>query len=182
MAHIDLPEGYFGMSALLAYKPETGEAIEALGGVILAGPSALSPGERELIGTCVARLAGCRFAEVVHRAAAARLLGVSEQAVEMMLEHADSPQMNARMGALLGLASRVAEGGLAVTDETIATARDAGADDEMIHDAVLVAAAFCMFTRYVDGLAAPVPEDETIVQAIGLRIAENGYGSAPYKA
>jgi hypothetical protein len=56
-------------------------------------------------------------------------------------------------------------------------ARLAGADDKAIHDTVLIAAMFCMFNRYVDGLATWTPEDPTVYQAIGARIAEKGYGS-----
>ncbi len=42
------------------------------------------------------------------------------------------------------------QGGKKVTDADIASARNAGATDVEIHDTVLIAAAFCMFNRYVD--------------------------------
>src|SRR5216684_1266102 len=50
-------------------------------------------------------------------------------------------------------AAAVRESGRAVTGEQVAQARAAGATDAEIHDTVLIAAVFCMFNRYVDGLA-----------------------------
>ncbi|MHB8718295.1 MAG: hypothetical protein ACYDAC_05290 [Candidatus Dormibacteria bacterium] len=44
-----------------------------------------------------------------------------------------------------------------------------------IHDTVLVAAAFCMFDRYVDGLDARVPKDPRAYQEAGRRITTSGY-------
>jgi hypothetical protein len=41
----------------------------------------------------------------------------------------------------------------------IADAKEAGATDLEIHDTVLIAAAFCMFNRYVDGLGTTASND-----------------------
>jgi hypothetical protein len=54
-------------------------------------------------------------------------------------------------------------------------ARAEGADDKAIHDTVLIAAAFCMFNRYVDGLATWTPEDPAIYQQIGAALSQRGY-------
>ena len=51
----------------------------------------------------------------------------------------------------------------------------AGATDVEIHDAVLIAAAFCMFNRYVDGLATFTPRDEKVYDQMGQRMAKDGY-------
>lgn len=50
-----------------------------------------------------------------------------------------------KMKALLVVAGRVQQGGRSVTDEDVAAARSAGADDKAIHDTVLTAAVCCMF-------------------------------------
>ena len=54
-------------------------------------------------------------------------------------------------------------------------ARKEGATDYEIHDTVLIAAAFCMLTRYVDGLATWAPEalEPYVKQAEAL--ARHGY-------
>jgi hypothetical protein len=57
----------------------------------------------------------------------------------------------------------------------VAQARQAGADDQAIHDTVLIAAAFCMYSRYVDGLATWAPQEPELYDAMGARLAEHGY-------
>jgi hypothetical protein len=64
-----------------------------------------------------------------------------------------------------------------VTDEDVAEARACGATDLEIHDTVLIAAAFCMFNRYVDGLATVAPEDPQFYRERGALIVEQGYES-----
>jgi hypothetical protein len=84
-------------------------------------------------------------------------------------EHA-SPKLR----ALLKLALEVRESGRSATDQTIAEARALGATDVEIHDTVLIAAAFCMFNRYVDGLGASDP-DTAVYREMGKQLAERGY-------
>ena len=52
---------------------------------------------------------------------------------------------------------------------------DTGASDTEIHDTVLIAAAFCMFNRYVDGLATWQPEDHAMYASMGEHLATEGY-------
>jgi hypothetical protein len=54
-------------------------------------------------------------------------------------------------------------------------ARDHGANDREIHDTVLIAATFCMFNRYVDGLASYTPSDSKAYAEMGVRLATKGY-------
>ena len=62
-------------------------------------------------------------------------------------------------------------------------ARQAGATDTEIHDTVLIAAAFCMYNRYVDGLAAWTPDDrEGYRQQRANHLVEHGYGNRPAAA
>jgi hypothetical protein len=65
--------------------------------------------------------------------------------------------------------------GKAVMPEDIATARAAGASDVEIHDTVLIAAAFCMYNRYVDGLATVTPDDPEVYAKMAERIVTGGY-------
>jgi alkylhydroperoxidase/carboxymuconolactone decarboxylase family protein YurZ len=83
------------------------------------------------------------------------------------------------MKALLNLAARVQAGGKEVLPEHIEEARDAGASDEDIHDTVLIAAAFCMYNRYVDGLRTQLPESKEAYAEMGKRMAGTGYKYPP---
>jgi hypothetical protein len=78
---------------------------------------------------------------------------------------------------LLEIAGKVRQDGRLVTAEDIARARRAGADDKAIHDTVLIAAAFSMYTRYVDGLATWAPGEPEAYDEMGAQLAEKGYAA-----
>jgi uncharacterized peroxidase-related enzyme len=175
VAHIDLGNQVPGIRGLFEYRPETGAVLSDLGEVLLRGDSTLSRGERELIAAYVSHLNGCRYCAGAHGAcAAAQLPGGSVQ-VEEVLADPDSGQVSAKVRALLAIAALVRQDGRLVTGKEIAAARADGATDREIHDAVLIAAAFSMFNRYVDGLAALTPNDPAYYAATGQRLAEHGY-------
>jgi alkylhydroperoxidase/carboxymuconolactone decarboxylase family protein YurZ len=69
----------------------------------------------------------------------------------------------------------VQRGGKNVTKAAVDAAREQGATDTEIHDTVLIAAAFCMFNRYVDGLATWQPHDEAMYAQMGAHLAREGY-------
>ena len=83
--------------------------------------------------------------------------------------------VSAKLRALLNIAAHVQQGGKKVTEADIAAAREEGATDREIHDTVLIAAAFCMYNRYVDGLATWAPDDPELYRENGRRLAEEGY-------
>ena len=85
------------------------------------------------------------------------------------------------MKALLAIAGKVQEGGKQVTAEDVERARLQGASDKEIHDTVLIAAAFCMFNRYVDGLATWQPRDPEVYREIGKQTSQLGYVNRDYK-
>jgi hypothetical protein len=66
-----------------------------------------------------------------------------------------------------------------VTPQSIEAAKAKGASDEDIHDTVLIAAAFCMYNRYVDGLGTHVPAKKSEYIPMGKRMAEIGYKYPP---
>ena len=76
---------------------------------------------------------------------------------------------------MLAIADKVRRDGKAVQSEDIESARREGATDLEIHDTVLIAAAFSMYNRYVDGLATWAPEDPVAYRESGARLAREGY-------
>jgi hypothetical protein len=57
-------------------------------------------------------------------------------------------------------------------------ARTEGATDIEIHDTVLIAAAFCMYNRYVDGLDTWQPSDPQAYRERAYMLIEHGYGGS----
>ena len=154
--------------------PGDGEAAETAGRALCkCGPSSLTPAERELIATHVSSLNECKFCTNVHAAVASRLYGPEAPIVDLALGDPKSARISDKLRALLVTARR--QGGRRVTDDDVAKARAAGADDKAIHDTVLIAAAFCMFNRYVDGLATWAPDDPAVYELNGIKLATQGY-------
>ena len=175
MAHISVPEGVPGIRSLAMFRPETGKHLYDLAQVLLRAPSPLSPAERELIATHVSALNNCMFCRNSHAAAARELFGNQREVVDCIIDHKSSVLLSEKMKALLNIAGKVQQSGKLLTSEDVAAARKHGATDLDIHDTVLIAAAFCMFNRYVDGLAAFTPTDPKEYEPMGKRLATMGY-------
>jgi len=175
MAHIRLPEGLQGIRGPMAFRPETAKPLNELAEALLHAPNSLTAGERELIATYVSSLNDCYFCQTVHGAVAAAHLDQDEELVRRVkadFRHAD---ISEKLKALLVIAGKVQKGGKHVTATDVEEARKAGAADVEIHDAVLIAAAFCMYNRYVDGLATWQPVDEELYRQRGRKTAKDGY-------
>jgi len=180
MPHIQLPDGLAGITSAFAFRPETAKPLRALAEVLLRGPSSLTSGEREMIATFVSTRNDCYFCQTSHRAAAAHHMGGSYELVDAVRADYRSAPVSPKLKALLAIAAKVQQSGRNVTSEDIAEAREEGATDLEIHDTVLIAAAFCMYNRYVDGLATFTPSDPRLYDEMGARMAAQGYtaGSA----
>lgn len=175
MAHIHLPEGVPGIVGPMMAYPETESHLNGLAEALLRGPSSLTPAEREIIATYVSAENDCYFCMNAHAAAARYLLGSECEVVDQVIVGAQNAPLSPKLKALLVIAEKVRKGGRQVMDEDIAHARAEGADDKAIHDTVLISAAFCMFNRYVDGLATWAPEDPAVYAHIGAKLGETGY-------
>src|ERR1700678_955909 len=178
MPHISLPEGLPGILGPMALRPETAKPLNELADVLLRGPSALSPGERELIATYVSSRNDCFFCQTIHGAVAAYHLGGNEQLVLDVKQDTEGAGVSDKLKALLAIAGKVQRGGKNVLAEDIERARMQGATDLEIHDTVLIAAAFCMYNRYVDGLATWAPQDAERYRQEGARLARQGYAQS----
>jgi uncharacterized peroxidase-related enzyme len=175
MPHIKLPEGLQGIRGPMAYRPETARPLNELAEVLLHAPNSLAPGERELIATYVSYLNDCYFCQTVHGAIAAAHLNDDEDLVMRVkadFKHAD---ISEKLKALLVIAGKVQKSGKSVTSDDVEAARALGATDIEIHDTVLITAAFCMYNRYVDGLATWQPHEEELYRQRGKRTAKEGY-------
>jgi uncharacterized peroxidase-related enzyme len=166
-----------GITGLLEYRRDSADPIRELTQVLLRGPSTLTAGERELIATVVSARNECRFCTQAHTAVADWLLGENQTSKEVKTDPESSP-VSKKMKALLSIAAQVQTSGKAVTKEAIDRAKTEGATDLEIHDTVLIAALFCFYNRYVDGLATITPTDPDFYQKLAIRIA-GGYERLP---
>jgi uncharacterized peroxidase-related enzyme len=178
MPHIPLEEHLPGITGLLEYRKDTAAPIRELTQVLMRGPSTLTEGERELIATIVSHRNECKFCVTAHTAAADVLLGEHDTSEKIKEDITTSP-VSDKMKKLLIIASQVQQSGKSVSKNAIQDAKDAGATDIEIHDTVLIAALFCLYNRYVDGLGTIAPNDPSFYQGLGERLKEHGYNRLP---
>ncbi len=179
MPHIPIPAGLPGIRGLFTFSPETAKPLCELANVLLHVPGTLSPGERELIATFVSSRNDCHYCQTSHGAVAAVHLGGDEALVAEVKRDFEAAPISNKLKALLAIAAKVQQGGKSVRTEDVDRARAQGATDQEIHDAVLIAAAFCMFNRYVDGLATWAPQEPESYRARAAVLAEKGYTAIP---
>jgi uncharacterized peroxidase-related enzyme len=177
MPHIDLPN-LPGIRGPMAFRPETSKPLNELVEVLLRHPNSLTQGERELIATYVSAQNNCYYCQSIHGAIAAAHLNGDEELVQCVKTDFFSAQISSKLKALLVIAGKVQQDGKKVTTGDVQAARDEGATDLEIHDTVLIAAAFCMYNRYVDGLATVQPQDPTLYRERGKMVARDGYVAA----
>ena len=176
MAHINLGNELPGIRGLMAYRPDTARALNELAEILLRNDNnTLTRGERELIGSYVSSLNDCFFCHNVHGALAQHYMQCDTQYIDDIKSDFRSTQLSEKMKSLLSIAGSVQKSGRQVSASQIEEAKNAGATDKEIHDTVLIAAAFCMFNRYVDGLATWAPADRQVYIDRAPRRAEEGY-------
>ena len=182
MPHINLPTEFPGIRSLFVFRPETAAPLNALVQTMLHNPHpTLSAGEREMIAAYVSRLNNCHYCSNIHGAIARHQLGDDAALMEQVFRNPETAEISNKMKALLKIAAKVQLGGKNVTEADVALARTEGATDIEIHDTVLIAAAFCMYNRYVDGLATWQPNDDALYDKMGEQRAREGYFTAPFK-
>lgn len=175
MAYIDTQNDIPGIRGLMQFRPDAAVALNQLAQVLLADEASLAKLDRELIASFVSSRNACTFCMTSHGAIAAHLPGSNQELVSAIWKDYTTAPITDKLKSLLQIAEKVAKGGLHVTSSDITNAKEMGASDLDIHDTVLIAATFCMFNRYVDGLGATTPDDPEFYEIVGKQRAAEGY-------
>lgn len=179
MPHISLPEGLPGIRGLFAFRPETVKPLCELAEILLHAPGTLSLADRELIATFVSSENDCYYCQTAHGAIASHHLDDNDDLVLAVKRDFEHAPISEKLKALLAIAGKVQRGGKYVLAADIERARQQGATDHELHDTVLIAAAFCMYNRYVDGLGTFAPPDPAEYRERAANVARNGYLGIP---
>jgi len=178
MPYIPLEDHLPGITGLLEYRKDSAAPIRELTQILLRGPSTLTEGERELIASVVSHKNECNFCSAAHTAITDIILGESETSAKVKKDITCAP-VSDKMKALLNIATLVQQSGKSVSKDAIELAKSAGATDLEIHDTVLIAALFCLYNRYVDGLATVAPGENEFYRGLGERLKNHGYNRLP---
>jgi uncharacterized peroxidase-related enzyme len=178
MAFINLENDLPGIRGPMQYSPETGKALNELAEILLHDDNnTLSRGDREMIAAYVSSLNDCFFCQNVHGAMAQHYFECDMQFIDNIKRDYQSTPISDKLKALLSIAGSVQKGGKYVTTDQIKHAISLSATDKEIHDTVLIAAAFCMFNRYVDGLNTWAPQDRQVYVDRAPMRAQDGYSN-----
>lgn len=176
MAHVKLTSDLPGILGPLATYPKTAAPLCQLAQVLLTEDTpTFTKAEREVLASYVSYLNQCVFCSNSHGAAADEHFG--ERGISFRVwEDPGTAPISVRLRSLLKIAAKVQKDARTVTPKDVEFATELGATDRDIHDTVLIAAAFCMFNRYVDGLAtsAPPSKDPAYIP-MGEMLAREGY-------
>ena len=174
-----------GIGVAMRLTPGLGVHLRGLADEVLVHdyPGAtLTRAQREMLATAVSAANDCFFCMDSHGAFATALLETTG-ATELIplvdgIKAGSSDGLDDKMQALLDVARTVRRNPLELTAADVASATAAGATDADVQLAVLIASAFSMYNRLVDGFRAMTPPDAAAYRARAAEIAERGY-SAP---
>ncbi len=161
-----------GILAAMALSVPLETHLRGLAHTLLVEPfrtSTLSRAEREGLAMFVSTKNQCCFCADSHAA--------FEEACAIREGHDADPNRQPLIHALEGIADQVRT----FTPVTVTEAQAAGANDDDIHLAILIASAFSMFNRMVEGLQARTPADVSVYDESALHVADEGYLSASRK-
>ena len=175
-----------GITAALNLTPGLGLHLRGLADELLVNDFAgttLTRAQREMLATATSAANDCFFCMDSHGAFARALLardGAEELSPMIdVIKVGSSDGLDDKMSALLHIARTVQRGPLGLTDADVAAASAAGASDADIQLAVLIASAFSMYNRLVDGFRARTPVAEEAYVERAVQIAESGYSAPP---
>jgi uncharacterized peroxidase-related enzyme len=174
MPHIPLSPDLPGITGLLDYRKDTAMPIRQLTQILLRGESSLSEGERELIATVTSQGNQCQFCTAAHSAASDFFFGEKETS-RAVKQNLSAAPVSGKMKALLEIAKAVQADARTVSGTMVSKARAEGATDREIHDTVLIAALFCLYNKYVDGLATVTPEAPAFYEKLAGILGTKGY-------
>jgi uncharacterized peroxidase-related enzyme len=148
--------------------------------------ASLTRPERELLATAVSADNDCFYCMDTHGAFASELLrrtnSPEAESLVDRLKAGDLSGLSEKLRALIQLARTVRERPRDATRADVERALRAGATDADTQLAVLIAAAFSMYNRMVDGLRARTPASVDAYRARAVEIADHGYADPRVKS
>lgn len=171
MAHFPSLDDGAGMIAAMRLNPAAARLLIAFHTEVMRAPSALSPGERELIAAFVSAQNACRYCHGVHESTA-RAFGVDPDLIGAWVA-GEFDAVPVRLRPLLTLARKLTLDQAKVTRGDIIAALEGGWDERAVHDAINVIALFNFMNRYVHGHGLSLADG--VLTARGQLLMSDGY-------
>lgn len=175
-----------GIGVAMRLTPGLGLHLRGLADEVLVKdyPGAtVTRAERELMATAVSAANDCFFCMDSHAAHATALLENSGQTeivpVIELIKDGSSEGLDPKMVALLHVARTVRHDPRQLNANDVSAALAVGATDADIQLAVLIASAFSMYNRLVDGFRARTAPNTEVYRERAREIAAQGYSAPP---
>lgn len=174
-----------GILTALTLTPALGVHLRGLADELLVDDFAgatISRHQREMLATAVSAANDCFYCMDSHGAFASALIERTDSPELLTLiddlKHGSSQGFEPKMQALLHIARTVRGEPRELTAADVQAALDAGASDQDVQLAVLIAAAFSMYNRIVEGFRARTAPTPEAYREPAAQIAEHGYGGS----
>ena len=175
-----------GIAAAMRLTPGLGVHLRGLADELLVNdfPGAtIGRAEREMLATALSASNDCFYCMDSHAAHATAVLEREGRHGEVPLldaiRHGSPEDFEPKLRALLHIVRTVGRQARDLTAADVQAARESGASDADVQLAVLIAAAFSMYNRMVDGLRAHTPARTDAYRERAAEIAEHGYSAPP---
>lgn len=162
-----------GPPNLFKRYPEIYEVWAHMSQAMMNGPSDLSRGERELILTYAAGVAGCEFVCTAH-AEVAYQLGIERGLVEAMLTDLDTAPVADKLRPIMQYVRQLSMAPGGVTQAMVDAVLAAGWSEDVLHSVAVICARAAFMQRLVQGFGFATPSPEVVEQHAIKRVA-NGY-------
>jgi uncharacterized peroxidase-related enzyme len=171
-----------GILTALTLTPALGVHLRGLADELLVDDFAgatITRHQREMLATAVSAANDCFYCMDSHGAFASALLERNDATDQLALvdtiKLGSSDGFDPKMRALLHIARTVRGEPRELTATDVQAALDAGASDQDVQLAVLIAAAFSMYNRIVEGFRARTPPTAEVYRERAGQIADHGY-------
>jgi len=157
---------------LFRFKKRNTDHLVRFTDQVMRGPSPLSRGMRELIGTFVSSRNHCSFCSCAHAPVAEELLG--KELVEEVLRDPETSRLDPAHKELFRYVAKLAENPALVTAADIHRLKGVGWGEEAIYDALSVAAVFKFYNTWNNGAGVQLMSAADYVHS-GNRLLTMGY-------
>ena len=158
---------------ILKMSPQAGKALLELHEAIMRLPSALTPGQRELIAAYVSGVNKCQYCHGVHAQTAKAYEDIPGQAVDKMFDDLETAGFDDKIKPMLRFARKLTESPSSVTDADAKAVYDAGWNEKALHDAIMVVCCFNFMNRLLE--AHGVHGNEAMFNERGPMLKQHGY-------
>jgi AhpD family alkylhydroperoxidase len=169
---VELNNNNYGILGPMLTFPQVAKVLNNLAQCLLVDDHpnvTLTRAERELIAGQVSMINETEFCLNSHMSAAVFAYGGEEKLMEAVKEGSKIESL-VKLGITTAITSQAS-----ATVDYAKEAKERGATNEDIHLTVAIAAAFCMFNRYVDVVGNPGPNSKEAYDVIGKTLIEKGY-------